>query len=388
MRPHSIRSKLLGLVLATAVPFLVLIGTGLWSLWRSDQAAANDRALAEAQLLAEQVDDHIGNLELLMGGLARAVSPFAADAAANDALLRKVKKEFPGFFGNLLLYSLDGTNIGTSWDGPGERPHAGHRTYFRQVLEGRRLSVGDVIRAMQGGDLVVTLGRPIEDEAGRLQAVLAISTLLEHFQDALRTKGLPAGSVVRIVNEKGIVVARSADSPDQIASDLSASESVARHIAAKSGSEVTRWSDDVERITGSATTHRVPWLVSVGLPTDTAFARVAFRLRWGALFSGSALIAAFAIAWMMSGHIARPLRQLGKDASMLAAGDFAHRTAISTQDEVGDLAKTFNRMADSIERRQEEIVHAAEEMRQTKDTLAAVIDASPVAIICSSPIVA
>src|SRR3982074_2375172 len=59
---RSIRSRLLGLVLATVVPFTALIGGGFWSQWRNDRAAAIDRALAEARLLAAQVDDHIGNL--------------------------------------------------------------------------------------------------------------------------------------------------------------------------------------------------------------------------------------------------------------------------------------------------------------------------------------
>ena len=382
---RSIRSRLLGLVLATVVPFTALIGGGLWSQWRNDRAAAIDRALAEARLLAAQVDDHIGNLDNLMAGLARAVSTDAADAVANDALLRQVKSELPDFISNVLLFSRDGTNIGLAVDGRGERIYAGDRSYFRQVLNGQRLSISEVIRARVTDEWVTVVARPVEDQAGRLQAVLVIGTRLEHFQDALRTQGFPAGSVVRIVDEKGIVVAQSVNGPNWIGRDLSKSESVARHIAAKEASEVVVWSDNVERITGSSTAHRVPWLVSVGLPTDTAFAVVASRLRWGAFFSAGAVFTAFTIAWMLSGRIVRPLQQLGKDALVLAAGKLCHRTSIRTRDEVGDLADTFDLMAQSLERRQEESLRAADEVRQVKDTLAAVIDASPVAIVCSDP---
>ena len=70
---RSIRSRLLVLVLATVVPFLALIGAGLWSQWRGDQATATQRTLNEARLIAAQLDDHIGNLENLMVGLSRQI---------------------------------------------------------------------------------------------------------------------------------------------------------------------------------------------------------------------------------------------------------------------------------------------------------------------------
>src|ERR1700676_4235952 len=111
---RTIRSRLLGLVLATAVPFAALIGGGLWSQSKDDQADAMERALSEARLLAAQVDDHIGNLDNLMAGLSEAVSTDPADANANDLLLQQVKAKLPAFISNIILFSLDGTNIGTS----------------------------------------------------------------------------------------------------------------------------------------------------------------------------------------------------------------------------------------------------------------------------------
>ncbi len=380
---RSIRSQLLGLVLATVVPFTALIGFGVWKEWQSDQAAAIARAVNEARLLAAQVDDHIGNLENLLIGLSRAVSTNPADAKANDLLLRQVKAELPKYISNVLLFAPDGTNIGSGSD-ENVRPPISDREYFRQVLAGQRLVIGDVIRGRQSKQLVVSIARPVEDRAGRLRAVLVVGTILEHFQDALRVKELPPGSVVTIVNQKGIVIARSVDGPNWIARDISKSEQVRRHLAAKDISEVVIWPDGVERITGSATAYAAPWLVSVGLPTDIAFEAVVRRLGWAALFITGALLAAFAIAWMLSGRIVRPLRQLGKDASVLAAGELSHRSAVDTRDEVGALADNFNRMAEALERRQEEARAAADEVRKAKDTLAAVIDASPVAIVCSS----
>jgi diguanylate cyclase (GGDEF)-like protein/PAS domain S-box-containing protein len=372
----SIRSRLLVLVLATVVPFLALVGAGLWSQWQEDRATAIERALNESRLLAAQLDDHISNLENLLAGLSRAVSPDPADTAANDALLRQIKTKLPNFVGNLLLYSLDGSNLGTSAAPEIGRPYAGDRTFFQKVLAGQRLAIGDVNQTHLTGQWVLAVGYPVEDQAGRLRAVLAIGTQLKLFQNAFRMQGLPPGSVVRIVNERGIVVAQNENGPDWIGRDLSDSEQLAQHMAAKEASEVEVWSDQIRRITGSSTAHQAPWLVSVGLPMDVAFTTLASRLRWGAALGTGALLAAFAIAWMFSGRIVRPLRQLEKDASALAAGALSHRSAVRTCDEVGNLADTFNRMATSLERRQHEV-------QQSNDTLSAVIDASPVAIVCS-----
>src|ERR1700675_5096515 len=110
----SIRGKLLVLVLAVVAPFLALMATGLWSQWQNTQAASKQRALNDAQVLAAQVDDHIGNLEHLLGGLSHAVSSEPADVSANDALLRRVKAELPGFISGISLFSLAGDNIGSS----------------------------------------------------------------------------------------------------------------------------------------------------------------------------------------------------------------------------------------------------------------------------------
>src|SRR5437764_1482267 len=76
---RSIRSRLLGLVLATVIPLVAVILGGLGSQLRDDQDEATERVLDEARLLAAQVDNHIGNLENLLLGVSQAVSPRLAD---------------------------------------------------------------------------------------------------------------------------------------------------------------------------------------------------------------------------------------------------------------------------------------------------------------------
>jgi len=381
---RSIRSRLWALVIATVIPFTVLIGIGIWNRWRIDQATAIGQAIGEARMLALQIDDHVGNIESLLTGLSQAVSTDPRDAESNDALLRKVKSELPDFDSHLALFSLDGTNIGMSGDPANGRPSASGHAFFEQVLAGQSLSIGDVTRGDSTRRWTLSIARPIKDQSGALRAIICAGTLLEHFQDALRIQQLPAGTIVTVINRKGIVIARSVDSAGWVGRDVNGWQHLAKHFAEKEGSDVGFWSQSAggERVTAFTTAHRTPWLVVVGLPKNAAFATTAFRLATAGTFVIGTLVIGFSIAWVLSGRLIRPLRQLGKDASLLASGELSHRSAVRSQDEVGALADDFNRMATALERRAQEAHCAADEIRQAKDTLAAVIDASPVAIVC------
>src|SRR5262249_23188606 len=356
---HSIRSWLLGLVLATVIPLVTVIGVGLGSQFRDDQNEAMERALDEAKLLAAQVDDHVSK-----------ISTRLADTNANDALLRQVKEELPDYVSSILLFAPDGSNIGVSGTGD-QRINAGGRAYFQEVLAGQRLAIGDVVHTKLSQQWGVTVASPVKGQSGRLRAGLGRGPHPPRFPNALRIQHLPAGSIVRIVNHSGIVVASSDNPSLWIGRDLKSAQDVAQALAAEESSGVIRWPDQIERITGSASVHRAPWVVSVGLPMNFGAGAMTTHLTWGGSFIAVSLLAGFAIAWMLSGRIVGPLRQLQRDALALARGNLTHRTTVKTNDEFGNLSEAFNRMAASIERRQFEL-------QESKNTLAAVIDASPV----------
>ena len=143
--------------------------------------------------------------------------------------------------------------------------------------------------------------------------------------------------------------------------------------------------------------HHAPWVVAVGLPMDFAFSAVRSNLVWGSGISLLAFLSALALAFGVTRLVARPLSQIGADAAILASGDLSHRSTLGADDEIGRVAGALNQMAASLEEWQAETnaardraaaeahAGAADELRQAKDTLAAVIDASPVAIVCSDP---
>src|SRR5258708_3733067 len=137
----GIRSRLLGLAFAAVFPLAAVMMAALWLQWRDGPATATEHAISEARLLAAQVDDRIDAIAGLLSVVGQAVSFEPADRSANDALLRKVRAGLPRGSSHILLFDLDGNNIGTSQDPDYPRPNATDRVYFREALAGHSPAV-------------------------------------------------------------------------------------------------------------------------------------------------------------------------------------------------------------------------------------------------------
>ena len=79
----------------------------------------------------------------------------------------------------------------------------------------------------------------------------------------------------------------------------------------------------------------------------------------------TALISALS-AWVLSRGISRPLRQLTDGARRLASGDSHERVAVTTSNEIGELANTFNFMADELELRKQNLLFTLDELRRSR----------------------
>lgn len=63
----------------------------------------------------------------------------------------------------------------------------------------------------------------------------------------------------------------------------------------------------------------------------------------------SSMAVAFILVYIQAKRISKPIREINNVARDIAAGNFSHRVDVSSKDEIGQLASSFNFMADSIE---------------------------------------
>jgi signal transduction histidine kinase len=79
----------------------------------------------------------------------------------------------------------------------------------------------------------------------------------------------------------------------------------------------------------------------------------------------AALVAGLA-SWLLARGITRPLTQLTEGARRVAAGESTERVIVTTGDEVGDLADTFNLMANELELRKQSLLTTLTELRNSR----------------------
>lgn len=118
------------------------------------------------------------------------------------------------------------------------------------------------------------------------------------------------------------------------------------------GAEETifEWHDDYLLAgQGIITGSQRPGAVSIVMPTSALQAKQASVRNQGILVALVALVIGVLLSWLLSRSITEPISQLTKATERLAAGDLSQRVIAGGQDEIATLARSFNKMADTLQ---------------------------------------
>ena len=114
------------------------------------------------------------------------------------------------------------------------------------------------------------------------------------------------------------------------------------------------------------------------VPQDELRETLAF-LRYGILGAIlTSVLLAGAASVLLTRQVTRPLSETRDAAIRVASGDYAATVPVKSSDELGEVARAFNYMAEEIE-------HYVGEIQEQKSRLEAVLEASPEALIATDP---
>ena len=119
-------------------------------------------------------------------------------------------------------------------------------------------------------------------------------------------------------------------------------------------------------------------LMVYNVPQDQLKATLAY-LRYGILGAIlTSVLLAGAASFLLTRQVTRPLSETRDAAIRVASGDYTTTVPVKSGDELGELARAFNYMAEEIE-------HYVGEIQEQKGRLEAVLEASPEALVTTDP---
>ena len=366
MPRRRVRNRLLLPAAIVAASLAALAGVRAWRLRSGQIELQKTTALQLVTASARTLDETIAKTQTLLVSLAELLDP-TAPPEQNDAVLRRIFRAAPVPYANLWISDTLGHSVGSARLPAGGRAafSISDRPYFRRAMASRKFTVGDVVasRVLSGHGLVATFTLPVIDSVTHVvRAVVGASIQVDSLEPVRTARSLPEGSVLTILDSAGTVIFRTLDTEHWLGRNFPIHSGELNEYAARSGVGAGLSADGTYRLTGFHTTGRAPWILYIGIPlrytldvVRDAFAR---ELLFGALI---ALIVLF-LGYASTLRVVTPIESLTADARAIADGDMSRRSTVNSNDEIGDLARAFNQMADTVVERNAELKSSQEQL--------------------------
>ena len=380
---YSLHAMLLALVAVALVPVL---GLSLWAhLVERDHERdkAVERAAHTAGMIAGDLAQETRMASVLLDIMA--ASPQVRTCEPSECA-----RVFVGFarlageYQNLFLLNPEGRVLVSA------RPVApslslAEDAAFLNALRGQSFAVGVSHGGGAEGEASVTYAAPVHDKRGALRLVLAAHMPISTVSRGFRAAGLPSGTTLVLAGPNAQVLYHIPESPSYAGATLP--EEHARLIRQKVA-EASGWArglDGVERfyvLRRLGISDNEVCYVRVGIPKSAVYAESTDKLgrHLAALVISTLLVLLLTRLWA-GRYILHPVERLMHAVRALGAGNFNARTGLGPREpggagELGELARTFDRMAEGLEQAQTEQEAARKALFDSEERLRAVFNAS------------
>ncbi len=345
--PTGLRRRLVFLVLASVLPFMLLVALVARKQLTDQKPVAGDHASARARRIADDLDARLRDIKSTAEAITYAISADPSARASNDRTLRAVSRNISHEELAWRVLTPKGLVIGSST----ADLDAAERDFLRGLAidhgERRGDFFSDPLHIPSAGH-VVFLVVPMRD-ARQNPALLFTRIKVNIFQPALIAPDLPRGTSIAVITEGGSIVGRSPDPDRWVGFSIAGTPlDSAATAALKAPVEFTTL-DSVPRLLSVTRMSAAPWRVSVGIPTNVLLIQAQRDFRRTLGYGGLALALALALALWQASRIVEPIRRLSLDAARLGTGDLAHRSGVKGTDELAVLATAMNEMATTLE---------------------------------------
>jgi putative nucleotidyltransferase with HDIG domain len=346
------------LTVALAVSVIPLL-VASWQLISINRVFLEDELLtlhsqvarSASQEISTQMEGVLGNLELV-----------ARAQGAGSPLTREERERSLFFYisqyPEVVRLTLAGSDGGVlAWRsriGREKMPELDERERARAVAEaaGGRTYLSDPFVPPGQKLPMMLVAIPVQGTDGREGPVLLGEISLERVQKTIEGITVRRQGNAYLVDRRGVLVAHQDRERVAQGEDMNAIEIVGKYLrpGVSAGTIPFKDKSGKDMVGSYATVAGTGWGVVVQEPRDDAYATIRQMTWQAAIMIVIALLLATGAATLLSWRLARPVRHLVEKVRALGGGNFTTRVDIRSRSEVGELAGTFNQMAERLER--------------------------------------
>lgn len=290
----SVRRRLISLVLAIAIPAMLLVSLLVWQTYRNERASVGRQLMATVRAFATIIDNQVTEKEWLLRGLASTRWLATGDTQAFDRNARLLDLRTGAW---LVLLDKDGQQlVNTRTDAGTPLPRLEINGDFRGAMEAGRTYVSDLIIGGISEQPVVVIAMPVK-RAGEFRYILAYVMRPDGFTELLKTERFSQGIVVSILDRTGTIAARRPNGERYIGKKAMPDivDAVMQRVE---GMHASRTLEGVEVLAAYSRAPISGWSVAVGVPVADLYGP-ARNILWLAVSLSALLmgVAVFMAVW-------------------------------------------------------------------------------------------
>lgn len=365
----SLRARLVLLILTAVVP---AFGLTLYSAVKHRRLTASQvqqNALIAARVIASEQDRVLENAHQFLVTLARVPQIREHDKIGCRKILAGVLEPR---YADLVVADLNGNPLCTALP-PGRSLASSEGRHHSRAVETSDFSVGNLRHDPFSGKLLLDVSYPVMDHPGIVRAVVSAALDLSWIYSVTVDNHLYSGATFTLLSSKGSVLLRYP----------TGMEWIGKPIISEAGepSSASRDTEHTVEAIGADGVHRLfafsrlktPFggqfvYAAIDLPAELAFAETRKVLMENlfalAILSGVILIC----AWFGTDvFVLRRIRDIITATHKVARGDLSARTTLPyNRNELGQMARAFDHLANALERREAEGVASAKQIQQQR----------------------
>lgn len=355
----GLRTRLVLLVLLALLPVFGLLVYSAQQNHRAALRLAQSDLLSDVLVLSAREQRTVDMVHELLNGIASGPHIKKPVPGLCDQHLKNLHAEYPEFT-NMGLAATDGRLLCDAL-GLAKGLRADDRPFFQQVMAGRRFAVGRYAVGRASGHPGIGFAVPVRNEAGKLSGVAFAVLGLPALADSLTEVSSMPGARLAVLDRDGTVLAISPPAPSWLGQphpDPTVQQAVKER---RQGVRQAADANGAQRVYATAP---VPGgggdglfaAISVPEAVITAPGQEDLVIELLALF-GVALFGVACAWWLGNRLIVNPAKAILKEADEVARGNLNARVRLGPlyQGELGEIGRTFNRMAESLQARQREL---------------------------------